>query len=423
MTKHGEVEDALRVLMKLEELSGNEKVSLLVENAGNHVLQTLLVYTLSPYEIFHVGEKMVPNAPTSRVSDLQFNYASFVGLLAALKSWALSGNAAKDAMREFLSRCTPLEQTIYRRVLLKDLRVGVQTKTVNKVWPNLVPTFDLMLAQPFDEARLELPLYAEPKLDGIRAVVIVGEDGKANMFSRGGHALQNFQHIIEEVEALFCAGMVVDGELTCSQKLQETQTQIFRKYGVDTSKYRLTVFDVLTFSEFSGFDSTPYVQRLQVRREYKRYAHKAKHLKFVPVKYCESPEEVFDIYVHSRKQGYEGLILKDPSAPYVQKRSYAWMKVKPADFGDCVDVDVPVVGYEMGKGRLSHTLGKFIVSYNGVKVGVGTGLSDIQRDEFLKMLQAKEPLIIRVVAQCETADGSLRDPRFICDRPDLVDNK
>lgn len=47
-------------------------------------------------------------------------------------------------------------------------------------------------------------------------------------------------------------------------------------------------------------------------------------------------------------------------------------------------MDLPIIGYEEGSGRLAGTLGAFILDYQGNPVNVGSGFSDEQRVEFWK---------------------------------------
>ena len=80
--------------------------------------------------------------------------------------------------------------------------------------------------------------------------------------------------------------------------------------------------------------------------------------------------------------GYEGIMVKDPLAPYQTKRTFAWLKIKPF-----ISVDLEVVGFEPGKpeGKFANTLGGIL--FKGVdqgkliKVTVGGGYSEDLRDK------------------------------------------
>ena len=48
-----------------------------------------------------------------------------------------------------------------------------------------------------------------------------------------------------------------------------------------------------------------------------------------------------------------------------------------------------------------------------------SGLTDADRRYFKKQIDNQVPMIVRVVAQEETEDGSLRFPSFVAERKDL----
>jgi DNA ligase-1 len=118
----------------------------------------------------------------------------------------------------------------------------------------------------------------------------------------------------------------------------------------------------------------------------------------------------------SVEQGYEGIMIKDIDAPYECKRSSAWMKWKPT-----ITVDLNIVGFEEGTGRNVGRLGAIICegvdNDRTIRVNVGSGLSDSNRDEYWT---ARNELLDRVVeveadAVTQNQDGSysLRFPRFV----------
>jgi DNA ligase-1 len=116
------------------------------------------------------------------------------------------------------------------------------------------------------------------------------------------------------------------------------------------------------------------------------------------------------------KNGFEGIMIKDLSAPYECKRSSFWMKWKPT-----ITVDLTIVGFEEGTGRNEGRLGAII--YEGVdnerniRVNVGTGYSDSDRDEFWALRDRLLGVIgeIQADAVTQNQDGSfsLRFPRHV----------
>ena len=114
--------------------------------------------------------------------------------------------------------------------------------------------------------------------------------------------------------------------------------------------------------------------------------------------------------------GYEGIMIKDPSAVYECKRSVSWLKLKPF-----IEVSLSVVGFEEGTGRNAGRLGAIICEGKDddklIKVNVGSGFSDSDRDSFY---QSRDTLLSQIVevradAITQNQDGtySLRFPRFL----------
>jgi DNA ligase-1 len=114
--------------------------------------------------------------------------------------------------------------------------------------------------------------------------------------------------------------------------------------------------------------------------------------------------------------GFEGIMIKAVDEPYVCKRSDRWMKWKPV-----ISVDLKIVGFEQGTGRNETRLGAIICEGedNGrlIRVNVGSGLSDSDRDEYWAARNRLLGHLVEIQADAVTQnqDGtySLRFPRFL----------
>jgi DNA ligase-1 len=116
------------------------------------------------------------------------------------------------------------------------------------------------------------------------------------------------------------------------------------------------------------------------------------------------------------EQGYEGIMIKDIDAVYECKRSHSWLKQKPY-----IEVSLEITDVEEGTGRNTGRLGALVCSGidDGrlIRVNVGSGFSDSDRDQFWS---GRDSLIGQVVevradAVTQNQDGSysLRFPRFL----------
>ena len=116
--------------------------------------------------------------------------------------------------------------------------------------------------------------------------------------------------------------------------------------------------------------------------------------------------------------GYEGIMIKDVDAPYECKRSHAWLKLKPF-----IEVSLEVKDVEEGTGRNEGKLGALVCEGiddgRNIKVNVGSGLSDSDRDTFWIHRSRLPGNIVEVRADAITKNQdsddtySLRFPRFM----------
>ena len=255
--------------------------------------------------------------------------------------------------------------------------------------------FKPMLATDADLTKLRFPLLASPKLDGIRAIVREGV-----VYSRSNKPIPN-----KHVQSLFANYEHFDGELIV---------------GLPTSKtvYRDTVSVVMSYDKPAhgvGFYTFDHVNDIDAD-----YGNRARWLaEAVQAELNANPDasiclheqvEIRHIdellqYEHDcLEDGYEGLILRDPNAPYKMGRSTVkegyLLKLKrfvdsEATIVDCFEREHngnKATTNELGRTtRSSHKAGKtgrgdlggFVLrTADGVEFSCGTGFSDAERTEY-----------------------------------------
>jgi DNA ligase-1 len=113
--------------------------------------------------------------------------------------------------------------------------------------------------------------------------------------------------------------------------------------------------------------------------------------------------------------GFEGVMIKDPDAFYECKRSHHMLKAKPF-----IEVTLSITDIEEGTGRNQGRLGAFVCNGTDdgkdIRVNVGSGFSDAQRDEFWadrdKLLHQLVEVRGDAVTQNQDGSYSIRFPRF-----------
>ena len=376
----------------------------------------------------------VKKVPTHSGPDGQgLPWTVFEDLADKLAKRELTGHDAKDAIELCLAVAKKNEwNDWYRRILIKDLRCGVSDKTVNKVVEKInadyiVPTFACQLAHDSanHEGKLAGKKLVEVKLDGVRVITIAWPDGRVLQFSRNGKELVNFPHIIEQVKKAVIGmvePIVLDGEVM-SSSFQDLMKQVHRKSNVQSSDAVLHLFDMLPLEDFQkgvwnksqSFRIGRLIAWKNLWREETPNIEVLDH-ELVDLDTDEGQAKFREINQRAIDGGYEGIMIKDPEAPYECKRSVSWLKLKPF-----IEVSLEVKDVEEGTGRNVGRLGALVCEGNDdsrhIRVNVGSGFSDDDRNTFWNSRSDVLGRIVEVRADAITQnqDGSysLRFPRFL----------
>ena len=376
------------------------------------------------------GVKSVPEHPGPDGPGLP--WMTFTLAITGLVSRQVTGHTARDMIATMMKSATVRQWNgWYRRILIKDLRCGVSEKTINKMvaadYPNyVIPVFSCQLAHDSanHESRVSGRKRIEVKLDGVRVITIVYPDGRVDQFSRNGKELLNFEHIKEQFRAnahTLTEPMVFDGEVM-SSSFQDLMRQVHRKENVRASDAVLWLFDALTLS---GFEQGRCDVQQQHRSDWLNVWFDRKLEKSMANVRCldhavvdldtDEGQKLFAMYNKSAiENGYEGIMIKDLDAPYECKRSVSWLKLKPF-----IEVSLTVVETEEGTGRNQGRLGALVCEGLDddrlIRVNVGSGFSDQQRQDFWNCRADGQIVEVRADAITQNQDGSysLRFPRFV----------
>ena len=346
----------------------------------------------------------------------------FYTLAEKLQVRDLTGHAARDAIQELCDKAFPEQWNgWYRRILLKDLKSGFSSSTVNKVRKKTIPLFEVMLAHDGLKKPKKMvgKCLIENKYDGVRAIVIV-EDNIATIYSRNGKELKNFPHINEAMSDEIYNGYMFDSEVM-STDFQALMKQVQRKTNVETSDSFLALFDVLPLDEFkAGVGTMDALERKALLEEWE-YDSCVSVVDYTEVDLdTDEGQATFkEMNRVALENGYEGLMIKPVHMPYVCKRSDAWLKVKPF-----IEVTLKVIDIEEGKPDSKYVGNTGALVCAGTddgkyfEVNVGSGLSDKQRKDIWKSKDDVVGQLIEIRADDATlSEGnddvySLRFPRF-----------
>ncbi len=200
-------------------------------------------------------------------------------------------------------------------------------------------------------------IYSE-KLDGMRAIWTGSE-----LLSRQGKPINASENLKQELPK----GVMLDGELFLGRGRFQECMSIVKKKSPD-SRWNNIIYNVFDCQSAEG----GIMQRLEHAKKYVS----GQYIKILPHDVCNGREHLFDLLSEIENYNGEGLMLRQPDAPYVSGRTKYLLKVKSIQ-----DDDAIVEGYETGKGKHANKMGALIcTTKEGKTIKVGTGFTDTQRE-------------------------------------------
>jgi len=406
--------------------SRNFKLDYLNQQAGNDALREVIRLALDPFTQFY--QRKIP-AYTPNTTEHAASLQAVLPALSDLSLRLVTGHAAIHHLQMMLEAVSPDDAKVIERIIKKDLKCGVQVSTANDVWMGLIKEYPVMLCSPYLQKlvdKIKFPAYAQMKMDGMRFNAIV-RDGKCEFRSRNGKEIQLLGNLEAEFVAL--AGpvdCVFDGELLVMDDMtgqfmdRQTGNGILNKANKGTisadeaAKVHASVWDLIPYAYFTdGHCPTPYSNRFAkletVVSNQKSEGKKIWSVASTLVETLDQAQEIFQDYL---AKGYEGIILKDGSGEWEDKRSKGQIKFK----GE-LECDLKIVGLESGTGKYQGLLGSLICeSSDGLlKVSVGSGLTDTDRLELNSTSIIGKVIAVKYNARIKNKQGedSLFLPIFL----------
>lgn len=151
-----------------ESNSNNDKIESLKHYDD---MRDLLFYTYSPFKKYYVTSKVIIKRGKTQETTTQFEDAKeedLFGILDRLDKRELSGHEALDTINDFTSKFKEYEDLIHM-IIDGNLKIRMSASSINKVFPGLIPKFDVALAKAYEPRLVSFDLfnwYASRKLDG-----------------------------------------------------------------------------------------------------------------------------------------------------------------------------------------------------------------------------------------------------------------
>jgi len=366
----------------------NEKKVIIESIKGDEFIKKALNYALDPYKKYYVTSKTC-----KKRSDLLGHpntYGDLFGLLDDLNDRICTGHTSIANVNQYIVE-HPLYKDLILSIIDRNLEIRASESVINKVIPNLIPTFDVALANKFDAKRVNWDdvWLASRKLDGVRCLTIVDYQGNVKCYSRVGNEFETLQVVKDAVKKLQVVGVVFDGEICLMDKdgkedFQGIMKQIKRKnHTITNPKY--VMFDYLTLTEFNNKVSEQnLIERISRFAKLDKYIHWQDSLSVLDQIVVSDDDHFAKLKADAEKEGHEGVMLRK-NVGYEGKRSQNLLKVKK--FFDA-EYKVERVDFEdhrvirEGKEVVIPMMAQAYISHKGYEVAVGSGWNQEQRIKY-----------------------------------------
>lgn len=396
------MEDLKNLKRLVMELNQTNSSTAKQKTLKNHTeCKKILRYTYDPFrQYFLSSENLKKNADINKP---QNRYDDFYQLLDDLADRKITGHEAIAAMNAFI-----LDNKAYADLILRivdrNLKTRADAKLINKVFPGLIPSFDVALAQKYDDYADRIDFekeawFASRKLDGVRVITIIDDKGDIKFYSRKGKEFTTLGNVKKELlkklpRPATGGGLVLDGEMCIvDENGNENFTSMIKlirrkDFTVPNPKYK--IFDIMLLEVFEGTADPKMNTKLSrrfktIKALMSQGVFDGKILDPVEQIKIESKEHLTAMTKDAVDAGWEGLIIRK-DVPYEGKRTNNMLKVKKFFDAEYTVKDV-VMGnirfIEGSKEKEEEMLSAITIEHKGYDVSVGSGFSmDFRRQVY-----------------------------------------
>jgi len=356
----------------------NEKKVIRDSIKNDEFITSSLNYTYDPYKKYYVTSK------TCKKNNGLFKYNLYNNLFDLLDDLAnrvITGHDSIAAVNGFVTANPGYEGLIFS-IIDRNLEIRASDSVINKVIPNLIPTFDVALATKYEPKFCDFEnevWLGSRKLDGVRCL-IRKEGNKVTAYSRQGNEFTTLQKVIDDV-SMMPNDFVLDGEICLmdendNEDFQGIMKQIKRKdHTIKNPKY--IIFDYLTLEEFDTKESnTKLSDRLS-----RLPLHQYDTLSILEQINIDNEQQLSEMIADADANGYEGVMLRK-DVGYEGKRSKNLLKCKKFFDAEYKVLDIEFDSHRVireGKEIVIPMLANVWIEHKGYRVAVGSGWNQEQR--------------------------------------------
>lgn len=372
--------------------SNNDKLDVLKKYKEDNEIANILQLTYSPYVKFNITSKNLIKNKNLVVN----NNDDFITLLNKLNERVYTGHEALANVNGFIKENG--NEDLIHKIIDKNLEIRVSVKSINKIFNN-IPEFSVALCENLDDHINKIDFdkeewYLSPKLDGVRCIIFVNNNGDVEFLSRQGKNFETLQTIENSIKELCLKNIVLDGEVgvetdtECLFDFQATMKQIKRKnHTFENATFY--VFDVLTTDEFiNGKSDVKFKDRMGRFNSLKisLNSKSISNIKILEQRRIWVLSDVLQLLDEYTNKSFEGIVLRKNDF-YKGKRSKDLLKGKKFHDAEYKVLDIetgPFRVIEDGKEITIETLTNIIIEHKGNKVSVGSGFTLNERKHYFE---------------------------------------
>ena len=373
----------LEILEQLRNTSSTkEKFNILLSHKDNKDLEKVLKYTYDKVDFtYGVTPTTVLDFDSNEYSDKEM-----FEVLDNLNRREVTGHSALALAKNFYESCDKTIKDLFLKILDRDLKIGVNEKTLNKVFKGIVPRPHYERCDILNEKTLKkftFPGYIQLKCDGTYREAYV-HNGIVEFKTRSGESYRN--PVLEEILKTLPEGYYL-GEFTLGRADNPDANRAEGNGNInsdnpDFNNIHYTIWDYLTEDEYTLKDSKRgYDERFEtLTKTLETLNSSLVHV--VPSLRVNNIKDALNVTSEWMNKGLEGGVLKSSKMKFKNGTSKEQLKIKLK-----VDVEVRCTGFIEGtKGTKYEGKNKVITFENdeGTIKGQCSGMTDSMVDEVTK---------------------------------------
>lgn len=147
------MEEVIKIIKELQDNSGKRLQEILEEHKDNQILKDVLYFVYNPFIVTGLSSKKI-NKDLSNMTIIKvpiLNDPKFD--ITCIFDYLIDHNTGRDEdivyVQHYLHSLPIEDREIYKQIFTKELKLGITAKTINKVWKDFIPEFNVMLAEKY----------------------------------------------------------------------------------------------------------------------------------------------------------------------------------------------------------------------------------------------------------------------------------